>query len=147
MAVYTSFPPPNQHEHHSICISFLLLCFLSFLIWQHHVRLSLPGTNGNSISVPVLDDTGSCFLEIFDADRIALNIPYVLLHVHPPVTLVTTSALVQRNVIFIQVKILDQTNSPISGLAGVGSCDAWTSKQRPMMGDVCQEEFFHRNSS
>lgn len=36
-----------------------------------------------------------------------------LLYIHPPVTLITASVPIRRSVIFLKVKIMDQTNAPI----------------------------------
>ena len=119
MAGYTSFPPSNQQVHHSVCISFFAVLFSFFSNLTLSCSSHLLAANGNSIEVPVLDDTGSSFLEIFDADRIALNIPHGFLQIHQPVTLVTASVPVQRSVVYLQAKLLDQTDSSIRGWAVV----------------------------
>lgn len=67
----------------------------------------------------MLDDTGSSFLEIFDSDRIAMGIDAILLQIHPPVTLITASTPVQRNVIYLQARFLDGLNAPVGGWVDV----------------------------
>jgi hypothetical protein len=61
----------------------------------------------------VLDDTGSAYLEIFEDDRLALDIFPALLYVFPPVELITASVPIYQNVISVQAKILDQTYQTI----------------------------------
>lgn len=63
--------------------------------------------------ISVLDDTGSSYIEIFDTDKIALGIGPGLLHMHPPVTLVTASVPVQQYVIYLKAMLLDRTNAPV----------------------------------
>jgi hypothetical protein len=76
------------------------------------------GADNNGITVTVLDDTGSTFLEIFDDDTRYLGIFPELLQVNPPITLITASVPVLRNTIYLHARILDpHANTPIGSWA------------------------------
>jgi hypothetical protein len=78
------------------------------------------GADNNGITVTVLDDTGSTFLEIFDDDTRYLGIFPELLQVNPPITLITASVPVLRNTIYLHARILDpHANTPIGSWADI----------------------------
>jgi len=75
----------------------------------------LPFADFPAIDVPVLDDTGSAFLEVYNQDCFMLGVLPGVIQQNRWVWLDTVGGLVGRHLLFLEAQLLDRQQNPIRG--------------------------------